>query len=66
MQIMTREEVIQEINEIANDCNLTFDEAALEAIVMFYDAAGFDSKAIEEEFADKTTNQLIKAYMELC
>lgn len=62
---MTRKEAINEINDIANDMNVSFEEAALESIFMFYDAAGISEEQIYAEFGNLNSEQLINAYISI-
>lgn len=63
---MTRERAIMEIKNLAVDLDYTFEEAALESLYMFYDAAGFDEEQLEAEFGKLNTEQLIDAYIKMC
>ena len=45
--------------------NLTIQEAALESLVVFYDAAGIDAEVVIAEFGDKTKDELIEAYFDV-
>ncbi len=60
---MTRERAIMEIRNLAVELDYTFEEAALESLYMFYDAAGFDEEQLEAEFGHLNTEQLIDAYI---
>ena len=62
---MTREKAIIEIKNLAVDYELKFEEAALESLYTFYEAAGFDRKVLETEFGYLNTEQLINAYIRM-
>ena len=62
---MTREEVIQEITDIAVELNLTFEDAAMEMLYQFYDAAGLNKGQVEAELEEMSTEQLVNAVIDL-
>ena len=58
---MTKEEVMQMIDEEAAEMNLSIEEAAIECLIMFYESAEFDEEMIMAEFDGMNKEQLLEA-----
>ena len=61
---MTREEAICEIKNLAVDLDLKFEEAIIESLYEFYDAAGVTEEQLAE-IEKMNTDQLIDAFISM-
>lgn len=58
-------EKMMELEMYANEFGMSLDEAAMDILFDFYEAAGFDGDILFKELTSKSSEELIQLFMEI-
>ena len=62
---MRKEKHIEELEWWMHEFDCTLREAALDELYHYYEAAGFDSEILDEEFSSLSDSELVERFKEI-